>query len=591
MRMFFSISTIKHAAKISLITFAVSIFFYGSQSVNAASLALSPATGVYEAGATFSVRILVNTEGSSINAAEGTLSFNPSELSVVAVSRASSIFGLWTQEPSFSNSAGTISFGGGSPTGYSGSVGSVVTVTFRAATAGTPKVSFSNGSVLAADGRGTNILRTMQSGAYTIAAVEQIAEAEQIIEYVAPPDTPSAPLVQADSHPDQEGWYTSTSSVLSWNLPGDIVAVRTLLDDSPNTIPTVVYDPPIDSKTLTDLPQGVSYFHVQFRNKNGWGRVAHYRLAVDSGAPERFSIAISEEADLSNPIQTLLFSVDDSTSEVNKFLIQIDGGEPLVYIDETGSSSYALPQLDPGNHTVVVEAFDAANNSVVATFSFTIEAFERPRFTEYPTEINKEVIPVIKGQTRPYAKVFVSLTPAGFTKRAEAAQNEYEVASDENGEFVFIPNNRLELGVYELSAVAVDQYGAKSERSDVVRIAVQQPGYLAIGSLLVSVLSIVVTLLGLVTLLVLIVLFVVRRIRTLRTRVHIEADEALSVFDEQHHKVMKVLESQASALAQSRKANKLTKNEEALVEDVTKTLVAMKKAVRKEISDVDEVVE
>src|SRR5690606_24690928 len=109
-------------------------------------------------GARFTVNVIVNSSGQAINAADGNLTFNPRELSVVSVSRGSSIFSLWTSEPAFSNSAGTVTFSGGSPNGYTGSSGHVMSVTFQALSAGTPKVSLSGGSVLAADGRGTNVL-------------------------------------------------------------------------------------------------------------------------------------------------------------------------------------------------------------------------------------------------------------------------------------------------------------------------------------------------------------------------------------------------------------------------------------------------
>ena len=97
----------------------VGLFFCTAALAEAATLSVSPGTGVYTAGQTFTVRVVVNTAGANINAAEGTLSFKPEELSVVSVAKGS-IFNLWTADPSFSNSAGTVTFSGGTPTGYTG---------------------------------------------------------------------------------------------------------------------------------------------------------------------------------------------------------------------------------------------------------------------------------------------------------------------------------------------------------------------------------------------------------------------------------------------------------------------------------------
>jgi hypothetical protein len=552
-------------------------------SAHAATLSLTPDTGVYTAGNTFSARVVVNTGGDSINAADGTLSFNPQEITVVSVTKGS-IFNLWTAEPTFSNSNGTISFSGGSPTGYKGSGGTVISITFRAKAAGAPKVSFKSGSVLAADGRGTNVLTSMNGGSYTIAAAGTTPEPEEI-EYVAPANTPAAPKIESSTHPDSSKWYTLKTAELSWSVPSGVTAVRTLLDESPSGVPTKVYDTPINSITLPDLDEGVSYFHIQFKNADGWGKVAHYRLAVDTEKPSRFDIALSEGADLSNPVQTLVFTTEDSGSKVKRFLVQLDGGEPFELIDETGSSTFALPSLAPGHHTTIIEAFDEAGNSIISTFSFGILAFDKPQFTEYPSEINEEVIPVIKGITRPNSKVQVTMTKVG------ASPETYDVQSGENGEFVFIPNGRLTQGVYELTAVAIDQYGAQSDISDMVKIAVQEPGFIRLGGFLVSVLSVVMPLLALTALLIFGVWFLLIRMRLLKRGVGREAEEALSMLRSEFASLEKELENQKEVLLSARKTKKLTKAEADLIETLRGALSASKKKVEKEIGDVEDLVD
>src|SRR6056297_540052 len=155
------------------------LFFASSSTAWAASLTFTPSTGVYTAGDVFTTRVVVNTAGAAINAAEATISFDPSELSIVNVQKGNT-FTLWAVEPSFSNTAGTITFGGGSPQGYTGSAGTVLTITWRSKAAGTTRVTFANGSVLAADGRGTNVLQNMNGGSYTIATAAVQPEPETI---------------------------------------------------------------------------------------------------------------------------------------------------------------------------------------------------------------------------------------------------------------------------------------------------------------------------------------------------------------------------------------------------------------------------
>lgn len=560
------------------------VFFLLASAAQAATLSVSPETGVYTAGQTFTARVLVNTAGDTINAAEGTLSFNPSEVRVLRVSKGS-VFSLWTADPSFSNSAGTITFSGGTPSGYKGSSGSVLSITFSARNAGNSSVSFQNGAVLAADGRGTNVLTSMSGGSYTIAA-QDVAPEPETIEYIAPANTPARPNITSTTHADPDGWYDGQTAELAWNVPSGVTAVRTLLDGNSGSIPTKVYDTPISSITLENLEEGVQYFHLQFKNSDGWGRVAHYRLAVDTQDPSSFTVSLPEDADLTNPIQVLNVQAEDETSTVQRYLIQVDNGEPYEFIDEHASGTVTLNPLTPGHHTVVIEAFDAAGNSVVDSLSFGILAFDKPTFTEYPAEITEDVIPVIKGITRPDSEVRLTVQKIGAD-----AQTITLMSDAETGEFVYVPEGRFSLGVYEFSAVAIDQHGAQSEMSDVVRIAVQQPGYLRIGNMVVSALSVFVPLLALLVVFAIGIWFLFTRLRNMRRGVTKESAEALSMLQKEFTELRAALHTEVENLRSTRKTKKLTKAETALVDTMEKELADSESKVRKEIKDVEDIVE
>lgn len=547
----------------------------------AATLSVSPGTGVYTSNSNFTVRVIVNTSGKPINAAEGTLSFNPSELSVVSVNRSGSIFNLWVAEPSFSNSGGTISFSGGLPSGYTGSSGNIMTVTFKAKGSGASKVSFSSASVLANDGAGTNVLTSMNGGTFTIQAAAPTPEAEEVIvEYVAPANTPGAPSVTSSTHADQKQWHTSKGAVLNWSVPDGVIAVRTLLDSRATAVPTKVYDSPIRTITLNDLDEGVSYFHVQFKNADGWGKVSHYRLAVDSQKPTEIKISKPENADTNNPEQQLLVEVTDATSDVTKFKVQVDGGEMFEVTRDNATGTIKLPSVGPGYHTVIIEAFDEAGNSIIGNYSFDVESFEKPIFTEYPQEINEQVIPVIKGTTRPNAIVEITLTKVGTEPVT------YQVTADGSGVFTFIPEGKFSTGVYELKARATDAYGAQSLDSDTIRIAVQQSGFIRVGSLLVSYLSVIIPLIALAGLAVAGSWYMVMYLRRFRKQISRESSEALEILHREFTSLQAELRHQEALITESRKTKKLTKAEADMIMVLDKALVTSQRNVEKEINDV-----
>jgi Cohesin domain len=565
------------------IMFTAALFFGVATVADAATMSLSPGTGVYASGATFTVRVSVNSSGKSINAAEGTISFNPSELSVVSVSRSGSIFNLWVAEPSFSNGAGTVSFSGGLPAGYTGSSGNIMSITFRAKGSGASKVSFANGSVLANDGMGTNVLTSMSGGTFTINAAAPTPEAEEVVvEYVAPANTPAAPKVTSSTHGDQNVWHTAKQAVLNWDLPAGITAVRTSLDNKASSVPTKVYDSPIRTITLNDLDEGVSYFHVQLKNEDGWGKVSHYRLAVDSEKPTAINIGQPEGFDANNPEQQITVDVTDSTSEVKKFKVQIDNGEPFEFIKQAAGDTIKLPSTGPGYHTVVVEAFDEAGNSIIGNYSFNVESFEKPTFVEFPNEINEQVIPVIKGKTRPNATVEISLVKIG------SEPTTYQVRSDGDGNFTFIPEGRFTVGVYEIKARASDEYGAQSLDSDTIRIAVQQPGFIRIGSMLVSYLSVIIPLIILAAAAVIGSWYLVVYLRRFRRKLRKESGEALEILGREFASLQNELHTQEALIANSRKTKKLTKAEADMVRVLGEALQKSKQNVEKEINDVSD---
>jgi hypothetical protein len=419
----------------------------------------------------------------------------------------------------------------------------------------------------------------MTGGSYTAQAAS-VAPVAEVIEYVAPANTPAAPQINSTTHPDPANWSSETLAELDWTLPAGITAVRTLLDDRFSTVPTNVYDNPISSITLDELPEGVSYFHLQFRNVDGWGRITHYRLAVDSIAPTELEITTASTTDKTNPQQVLQVTSGEEGSGVVRYLVKINEAEPFEFTDESGAGLISLPVLKPGYHAIIVEAFDAASNSTIGTYSITVDAFEKPIFTDIPASMTANVIPVVRGLTRPNSLVTV------YFNRIGNEPNVIEVMADADGVFTYIPEGELYSGVYEISAEATDAYGAQSARSDNQRIAVQEPGYVRIAGQFVDAMSVIVPLLLLTLLLVLGMWYLLFVFRRFKGSVQVETAEALDILHREFARLQVVLRDQESALQSSRKNKKLTKAESEMIEVIDKALQTSQRTVEKEIQDV-----
>src|SRR3989338_1928237 len=197
------ISKIKNGNKKKLvfnILFLLSLILFGisaSQNAQAATSYFSPSSGNFTIGNVFTVTVLVNTEGVAINNAEAVINFPKDLLELISVTKSGSIFSLWVEEPTFSNSAGTLSFNGGVPTpGFKGTAGKIISTTFRVKKAGSASLVFSSAAVRANDGYGTNVF---SSGAQ--AQFNLISEERPPVPTLTPAPTEEAPPVVSIPRP------------------------------------------------------------------------------------------------------------------------------------------------------------------------------------------------------------------------------------------------------------------------------------------------------------------------------------------------------------------------------------------------------
>jgi hypothetical protein len=155
-------------------------------------------------GSAVSIPIVVSSPDLSINAISADISFPPDMLSITAVKKAP-LLNFWTQEPSFSATAGTAKIEGVifNP-GWTGSTATAATLVIVPKKQGVATLSFSHASVLANDGQGTEVLKLTTPKTITINPAPPAApkatvaqEAAQAASTTTTSTATTSPVIQA----------------------------------------------------------------------------------------------------------------------------------------------------------------------------------------------------------------------------------------------------------------------------------------------------------------------------------------------------------------------------------------------------------
>lgn len=334
------------------------VFIFSPSSVFAAeaSLSLTPGNGAFNMGDTFSVRVLVDSSGDPINAAEVKLLFDRNVLQVVSISKEGSAFSLWTVEPVFSNSDGTIEFGGGNPKPFTAK-STLATIIFKSLKTGNVKVDFSSGSVLAADGKGTDILSQKIASNYEIKPKPAAS-----LSPTAGSSTPPLPIIESDTHSDPGIWYNTSKIKFKWSIPVGVLSVRSVFDDQVESVPTDLEPPATTSKEI-ESKGGVSYFHLQYKNKDVWGPIAHKKVMIDLTPPTEASVEVEAPFN-GSAMPALKLGAKDDLSGLRNFEVII-GPNPAIVVkpEELTDDLYSIPEsVVDGNYQIIVKAYDNAGN-------------------------------------------------------------------------------------------------------------------------------------------------------------------------------------------------------------------------------------
>lgn len=297
------------------------------------------------------VAIQVFTGGEAINAVSAVVRYDPKVLKVLDIFTENSLCdpSLFSKKE-IDQEEGRAKITCGLPNpGFFAPVGTVAELLVQPLTVGGVSLEFTEETrVLANDGLGTNVLRSVTDGFYQVVPQEStVANIQDPIPIFSP------------SHPNSNRWYKKKQIELLW--PSFAGAVyHYVLSRSPEPTEEDIVSSTADNffNFLTD-ESGVYYFRLQVEDAKGnRGPVSNFKIMIDAIPPLPPKIQMSSQEVKRGEIVRFDFTAEDALSGLQSgFFVKINEGVFLPV-----KPPFYIPFLESGNYSFVIRVFDRANN-------------------------------------------------------------------------------------------------------------------------------------------------------------------------------------------------------------------------------------
>lgn len=278
----------------------------------------------------------------------------------------------------------------------------------------------------------------------------------------------------------------------------------------------------------------------------------------------------------------MYFEAEDNLSGISHYEIKI--GEGDTFIIETGKTNpFRLPFQSPGVHNVYIMAVDKIGNFTDKTIEITIESIISPKITVCPDIfISGEEILYLAGSAPADSKVLI------FFKKNGESIKEWEVSSDQNGDWFLTEGGLFESGIYEVSARTKDQRGAISNPSLPYFLKVSLKG-LVIGQWIVSYKTISSIFTVLLIILFFVICYLLWRTRNRGKLIKREAADLKNKFYKEYNELRADIERQILLLRQRRERGELTEKEREMERELLKNLSDVEKVLTEELKDIERI--
>ena len=383
---------------------------------NAASFYCSP-IGEVEAGDKISLEVGINDNEYLVKAVEGVITFDDELLEFVKIDESGS---EWSEESSLYENE--IFFNTSQIKEFEGRQSRLFDVYFNVLKDGNPNLYFSSGKILVKEGENYNLEELM------FTPIEEFR-------------------VVSPTHPSEDLWYANNNVKFLWSIPFDAEELKLLIDEKEDSFPSISYTDLITEKEI-ELEDGIWYFHIRYKNAEGWQPIIHKKVMIDTKKPYAFNVDIAEER-----VPKIVFNAEDETSGIQGYEIIIPSKNYSFFTN--GNETY-FPFSTPSDYKVIIKVLDKAGNHIEKERTITVKYLNPPIVSKILTGSGK--ISLIGKIDNPSLKIYVSIEgPSKVDGLAEVS---------ENGTFVFT-SDTLEDGTYRLflTTIGEDSVSEKAEKA------------------------------------------------------------------------------------------------------------------------------
>jgi len=303
---------------------------------------------------------------------------------------------------------------------------------------------------------------------------------------------------------------------------------------------------------------------------------------IDTEPPLPFEITVDNEGDPTNPYPLLYFQTEDKISGLSHYEIKIGEGDSFpLFKGET--NPFRLPYQAPGIHQILVKAFDMVGNYIESTTEIKVESIASPAITICPkTFISGEELLHLEGTSLPNHTIIV------FLKTGEKLVRQWEVLSNEKGEWRFETDELFKSGIYKISVRAKNSKGAISHPSEECIFKIILNG-LAIGPWIISYRGLILLTLSILILLLITSIYLYLKHKKAKELIEKETEDLKNKFYKEYKELQDAIEKEIKEMRKIKTERAFTEEEKQKEETLLKELSDVERVLIKELKDIEEI--